>query len=202
MIHLVLMLLLMQEKLSEPVDIPPMDCGRVLCPYSPLRDQLYPTGFTCYDKTRFLMTSEDGAKHCIKLTDTTPPMEAKSEAIPICNTVSTPRVCEIQLSDADYWRCHITSRVTAGVPHTSTACVRLYDGTAQRLSRWIDEQHEEWMHQHPLNYQCGPDGCVAGFTYLGEGTNATTVSCDETDTCPHWDSYSPPVSKHHHHRPN
>ena len=68
-----------------PVDVPPImeeygELGNYLCdmgcvwvearPDSPDPFGSKPirrTRFTCADKTRFLMTSEDGNKHCIKL---------------------------------------------------------------------------------------------------------------------------------------
>ena len=73
-----------KQPAKQPVDVPPVteeygplgvdfcDMGCVFVPggTSPFPDGPKPhrqTRFTCADKTRFLMTAEDGRKHCIKL---------------------------------------------------------------------------------------------------------------------------------------
>jgi hypothetical protein len=59
---------------KDPVDVSPIEIPLGPCegPNAIMCAQIYPTTihptrFSCADKTRFLMTAEDGSKHCIKL---------------------------------------------------------------------------------------------------------------------------------------
>jgi len=79
-------LLLTGSSARKPVDVPPLleeygnpghnfcDMGKCtfmegLDPFDPNDKGQRRTRITCADKTRFLMTSEDGMKHCIAITD-------------------------------------------------------------------------------------------------------------------------------------
>ncbi len=73
----------LQDKVPTPVDVTPIqeeygELGYQFCDMGcvwvsadhPIDGETKPTRRTrptCADKTRFLMTSEDGAKHCIRL---------------------------------------------------------------------------------------------------------------------------------------
>jgi len=76
-------LLLTGSAARKPVDVPAIQedywmeqlvicmerCPEPRTSLTPFENALKHTHYTCADKTRFLMTSEDGNKHCIAITD-------------------------------------------------------------------------------------------------------------------------------------